>query len=318
MSASTFTGVIPDYDSDPAMWSSKTYDLPEGSYEPGLRLMHGGAEEKKSPMSSFWGWVTGGLAKAWSWVKQTLHLQGAMDWTKATFMKGVGYARSTVSALGWSGVGGFGLLTISTKAGRMVLHYLVGVPIGGVTKGIGWSWVKTENFFSDNLGSFGTWIADRMTSVDTWLYGVDGVHGVVGTVTGWYIANIKSHLHLDSIAMRSVRLAGTMLFGVQVIAALPLLLAGSALTAVAYVVWVGLFATTCYQAWKLGHVVGSNPSFAKWLKSTEGKSRKGGKPVTPINVSTLKDDVATAVGSPSVPVRRPSQPDLNATRPGSK
>jgi hypothetical protein len=280
---------------------TRSFTLPEGSYEPGLRLINGDkpsiVEQAKSGLSTFWGWVTSNTAKAWGWVNKTLHLEAGWNWAKSHL---IAPARAAAVKMGVGGAVGSGLLMVSTGFGRKVLHYLVGVPAGWVRAAFSKAWTATEVFFHNHLGAPGTWVADRMDDTEKYLFGPDGISGLVGRVGGFYFRHISKHTSLDSIAMRTLRVFGTGLAGMGLLAVLPLALAGTALGVGTYLVGGAVFISVAYQSYHLGYALGSIPSVAKWLNQTTSATvtniNASAATVAGVNISTLVDDMATATG----------------------
>ena len=300
-------------------------EMPAGAYEPGLRLIHGDAapsipEKIKTGLSSLWAWVTDHAAKSWNWVKETLHLQGAIDWTKNAAATTWATIRSVGTALGTGGTAGAGLLVVSTSPGRKVLHYLVGVPAKFVAKWFGRGWHAVANFHADHLGTYGNWVADRMQDVEQWAFGKDGVHGVVGKVTGFYMRHVAKHMSLNSVVMRTTRLLGTMLFGVAMLNVFPLFLAGTALAVAVYVTAGVTIVASGWQGYFLGRTIGSIPAVAQWLNDTRSSSDQAAKVATStvngVNIATLVEDMAasTKEEAPHRSNVRAHNPNVRATK----
>lgn len=287
---------------------TRHFAMPEGSYEPGLRLINGDSKPflsrtpfdlAKSGLSRFWSLITTNVAKAWGWVSKTLHLSQGWHWTQTSVIKPARFGiQMMADKMGYTGGAGAGLLLVSTGIGRKVLHYTIGVPAAFVSKWFGKGYHALTDFHHDNLGWYGKWVGDRMADAETWLLGKDATSGVVGKVTGFYTKNIAPHMDLNSIVMRTARIGGTALFGISLVGLLPLFITGSVLTASAYLVAGVTIGLTGWQSYNLGVALGSVPRIAKWLGNDDVKAAAKAT-VRGVNVATLVDDVAAETAKPA-------------------
>lgn len=224
-----------------------------------------------------WSWIKEAPGRFWGWLKRTLHLQPLIDKVKA----GAAWVVSLVKELGVSGMSGLGLLTVTTGVGRWLLKTFVATPINWVGSLFGSVWRGLSNFFADNLGGFGDWMAARMGDVEGFFWGtfdldehghiVVGKTGLFPSIGNWYRQHIAPHLELGSVLMRGLRMLGTALFGLQLIAALPLFgLVGSALTYATYGAQVVLYGSLLWQSFFLGVRIGEIPEVNEWINKNRG------------------------------------------------
>lgn len=284
-----------------SMGYAKPRVLPDGSYEPGLRLIHGDAGRNlvgkaKSGLSSVWAFITSNVIKAWGWVNKTLHLSQGWNWAQTNVIKPARFViRMVADRVGYTGGVGTGLLLVSTGVGRKILHYTIEVPAAFAAKWLGKGYRKTMDFHTDHLGGYGDWVADRMASLEKYVWGIDSTSGVVGNVTGFYIKHIAPHLHLNSILMRSARVVGTALFGISMVGLLPMFITGTILSAGVYLIAGTTIVLVGAQGYYLGTAIGSAlqsvPVIAKWLGNDDTESAATAT-VRGVNITTLADDVA--------------------------
>lgn len=292
--------------------------MPGEMHSPGLRLIKGGGEgvnapslfvQAKDALVAGVEWLVSAPGRFWGWLKRVLHLQPAVDKIKAAYVWGANALRSLISAMGLPGLTGLGLLTVSTGPGRWLLRVLT-APVRWVGSMLAKTWDGVENFFTGNLGGFGTWVADRMADVEEFFFGTmaNGKPyklGLFGRVKSFWNQHISRHMATNSVFMRVLRVVGTALFGLQVIAALPLLgLAGSTLVYTTYAAKAVLYATVGWQSFWLGVTIGEMPRVTEWVNKARAGGRKGdaaaaagkttgdGRPM--VDPATLRDDIKAA------------------------
>ena len=237
-------------------------------------------QQVSAGLTSVWSWVCKAPGRFWGWLKRVMHLQPVVDKIKEAVRWTVSGVRAFLKAMGFQGVAGLGMLAVSTSLGRWVIGALILTPLKWLCRQVGKAWRNTSSFFADNLGGAGNWIAARMEDVDTFLFGKlnaagdgrDG-HGLVGRVKGLYYRVVAMHWALNSVFMRVVRLVGTVLCGLKVVAALPLLgLAGSVLVYATYVAKAALFVVLAWQSYFLGEGIGQIPAVNKWVNKARSNS----------------------------------------------
>ena len=269
------------------------------SREPRFTLIHGGESEgflaqSRNAASRFWGWITSAPRRFWGWLKDTLHLQPAVDFIRDGARSSMGVLRSIRDAMGASGLTGLGMVTISTESGRKVGGFLMR-PVGWAFRMAGQGWTGTKHFMLAHLGTPGTWVGNRMGDVEAVLYGEDGISGVVGAVSSFYTKYVARHLLLDGTMMRIVRLIGTALFAASLINALSLVpwLLGGYLVAAQWILLAGFMASCAYQGYTLGEHVA--PMIQKqWNEFTAEEDtvevKKGKRKTSSIRYSAVPHD----------------------------
>ena len=241
---------------------------PGGPAQPGLY------QKVASTAGNFWTWLSEAPGRFWGWLKRTFHLQPLVDKVKAAAAWTVDGIRAFCKAMGFSGLSGLGLLTVTTSFGRWMIATFVVAPINWVLGRAADGWAGVSNFFANNLGGFGNWMANRMGDIEDFFWGTTTKEGLFPRIERFYREHIARHLDLGSVAMRVLRLVGTCLFGIQLIAALPLLgLVGSTLTYANYAGWGVLYLAAGWQSFFLGKAIGEIPEVNDWINQNAEPGR---------------------------------------------
>lgn len=287
---------------------------------PGTAAEPGVYQKVATTAGNFWSWLVEAPGRFWGWLKRTFNLQPAVDKIKAAARWVGGAVADFCKAMGFSGLSGIGLLTFTTASGRWLLNRLVVDPARWVRDRVAGVWRGARSFFADNLGDFGNWVEARMGRVDGFLFGVWSKDpakcrtGLFPTIGNWYRKHIAKHLALDSIAMRIARLVGTMLFGLQAIAAIPLLGLGAAAAYVTYAAWAALYASTGWQSFFLGAAVGEIPRVQEWVEKARDRKRSDAQAAAEASTKQRKMSLANAAlggdGGYRDPTFVPPAPDL--------
>lgn len=255
---------------------------------PGRPAEPGVYQKVVTKAGNFWSWLSEAPGRFWGWLKKTFHLQPLVDKVKAAATWTVNGIRAFCQAMGFSGLSGLGLLTVTTGFGRWMIKTFVVTPVNWLLGRAADGWRGVSNFFANNLGSFGNWMANRMGDVEDFFWGTTTNEGLFPRITRFYREHIAAHIELNSVAMRVLRLVGTCLFGIQLIAALPLLgLTGTPLVYANYAGWGTLYLTTGWQSFFLGERIGQVPAVNDWINknaadpgkhsATSAKASTGGK-----------------------------------------
>lgn len=172
----------------------------------------------------FFASVMSGPKRLWTWLRSALHLDAVASATKSIWHKIAGWAISFKNFMGFPGMLGMGLLTVSTDSGRKMLDFLLGKPLRFLGRMFGKGWGAVETFFEAHLGTPGTWISNRMADVEEFFIGNGSTTtGVVGWVVGFYFDHIASYLNTHHWLMKIATVLGTYLVGYKAIGALALI-----------------------------------------------------------------------------------------------
>lgn len=212
--------------------AERLYKAPPGTTgqsEPASDMVLGFWAKTKQFVSNTWGIVAGGIAKAWGWLRSTLHLEAVTSRVATASAWAWGKIQTAAEFMGAGGLTGAALLTVSTSTGRKVISFALS-PITWSLKKVGQGYVALENALHNDTrkGGVRNWISDRMADFRMWLIGgsVDEVVdangkvleaadyklGILSRAWLWFWVKVGRHLQVDSLAMRSLRAVGTVLF----------------------------------------------------------------------------------------------------------
>jgi hypothetical protein len=211
---------------------------------------------------------------AWTWMKQTLHLDPALGFVADGFRWVRAKATAVTQYLGVPGLTGAGLLAISTGTGRAILGAAL-QPVAWTARLIGRGYLWLENALSveeDDKGRFAgirRFISTRMADARQYVTGdgrSDG--GLVGKAAGFIAKWVYPTFQIDSLPMQGARTAGTAILGMQLLPLVALIPLGGFAIAGQYLATAGVVGLSAFNGW------GFLTKAAAWVKARFTKAEE--------------------------------------------